>query len=116
MRVLDSYFIEKFLPAVARIKQDNYKSILKPFKQCTTTWQDVDVSSDGKNIFFFPTELTRSSCSPSEKARGIVRSWNNAHLASHLEPVIAELFRIAGTYQRQLAEDEEVSESMYVMF
>ena len=116
-------FAKRFLPAIAELKGAGYRPLVAPCEldeSGGSMWRDVSASDDDSSIFFFPAELIERESSASARARGIVSSWRDAALAECLQPVVAALLEVEAKRQRrsssQLSEDQQVSDSIYVMF
>ena len=93
---------------------------MAPFRSGASMWRDASASDDSKAIFFFPEELIETGSSASERAQGIVSSWRDAALAECLQPVVAALLEVEARHQHRsrsvVTEDQQVSDSIYVMF
>jgi len=112
---LQRVFRDRFLPAVAELKRGAYRPLVRPFRQDQSTWQEVSPADDSPSIFSLPG-APGGEWSPADRARGIVRFWRDQNLGRALEPVVTELFDVLARHRPQMLEDEEVSDTMYVMF
>jgi len=115
-KTLMGLFETQFLPAVHEAKKAGLVSLVKPFKEESSTFLPGPAFDNPKTFFEFPKELEDPDCSPTTVAASITACWYNQELGKRMTPVLASLLELAEKSGDNLASEEEVSESMYVLF
>ena len=111
-------FDEEFLPLVSTLDMQKFKHLIsKPFgKNNESLWEDFQGPSSVDMIFKYPAALLCADAGEDELAKAITSQWSDKELGLKLENIVSTLIRIGRKYAKVQKQDEEVSESMYVMF
>ena len=97
LRDLRKIFQKRFLPLSVALREQGAVRVDTTFRQTATEWAEIDGGSSTKQIFEYPASLLET----------VPRS---------LRPLLEELIEIGRRYPAEEALEEEVSESVYVMF
>jgi carbamoyltransferase len=116
LRRLKKLFGHKFLPLAEALGQQGAVLVEGKFRESASEWSPLDDSMPIKDIFEFPPELDSSEPDPARFAAALVRNWTEGPARKALEPLVEELVRLGLRYPAKEALEEEVSESVYVMF
>jgi hypothetical protein len=86
------------------------------FRRVPSTWKSLDHSQPIQKIFEFPKGLDTLKPEPEQFAEALTRYWAPGPAADALKPLLNELVQLGLRYPAENALEEEVSESVYVMF
>ncbi len=114
---LTKLFEREFWPAAEKLKAQGAVRVRAGKNGgAASTWADAGEPADLKPCFEVAASLNSEDPDPRQFAADLTRGWHGAEAARALEPVVAKLIK-AGLEHPVTAElDEQVSESVYVMF
>lgn len=114
---LQGLFFERFLPTAARIATSGDVRISRELTNAPTTWRDLNEPDDKRPIFEIPAELDASRpTGPGDMARAITSNWNPRFAAASLMSVVSEVLALGEEYRTSGELEEDVGDSVYVMF
>ncbi|MEQ8277484.1 MAG: carbamoyltransferase N-terminal domain-containing protein [Deltaproteobacteria bacterium] len=114
---LQAVFFERFLPTAARIATSGDVRISKALTNAPSTWRDLNEPDDKRPIFEIPSELAAASTAgPGDMARAITSNWNPRFAAASLMSIVSEVLALGEEYRTSGELEEEVGDSVYVMF
>ncbi len=79
-------------------------------------WEDAKEPADRKPLFELGREALSEEPDPVKFADELTANWLSPEAASVLKPTVTKLIRIGLKNQVEVEIDEQVSESVYVMF
>ena len=113
---LHAFYASVFLPIAAALRNRHAVQVSTTFQRVPTTWVDYALEQSPRAIFSIPPELDTPKPDPERMAEAITRFWTPGIATETLRPVLVKLLEI-GRYFPQSAElNEEVADSMYVMY
>jgi carbamoyltransferase len=112
---LAKMFDRDFLP-VAEVFRNNGVRISTNLKRAVTTWVDHPAEQTPKAIFEIPPELDGHSDDPEKIAAAVIRYWSAAHGSDKLQILLMKILGLGLKYPPANSPEEEVSQSVYVMF
>ena len=114
---LQTIFSEHFLPTAGRLTDSGDVRVTEAFDKSPSTWRDVHEPKDKRSIFEIPSELDASrDVGPGDMARAITAIWSPRFAAASLMSVVSEVLAAGEAYRDTSELDEEVGDSVYVMF
>jgi len=117
MAEVAALFKQKFLPVAERLAAEHTLRIPKVRERSASLWRNHTPTLDVKAMFEIPKALDASTAlDPEEAARAIVRDWSPNAAASALEAVVVDVLRLGKVYRASSELEEEVGDSVYVMF
>jgi carbamoyltransferase len=81
-----------------------------------STWDEYRGADAPKQVFEVPHELDGDGADPDAWVDALTRSWVARDAVEELRPILRELLRLGRRFPAQSSLEEEVSETMYVMF
>ncbi|HEY7650916.1 MAG TPA: carbamoyltransferase N-terminal domain-containing protein [Methylomirabilota bacterium] len=112
---LRQIYARTFRPAAERIRSNGYVPMRLPFKRRTSLWDDFSSPQTRAAIFSIPTDIADFK-DPARAARAITSFWSPGEVTDALRPVVERLLAAGSRQRPDQIPEEEVSESMYVMF
>ena len=79
-------------------------------------WEDSNEPADRKTLFELGREALSEEPDPQRFADELTANWLGREGAAVLKPAVTKLIRIGLKHQVEVEIDEQVSESVYVMF
>jgi carbamoyltransferase len=116
LRALKRLFRQSFLPVADALQKQGAILVDLTFRRVPSTWKSLDHSQPIQKIFEFPKELDTLNPAPEQFAEALSRYWAPGPAADALRPLLTELVQLGLRYPADDALEEEVSESVYVMF
>ena len=113
---LERLFDREFWPAAERLNAKGGVLVAEKFSGKATTWVDADEPSDLRSLFELPAALRDENPDPEEFATELTKPWHGRQAAELLRPVLARLIRVGLDHPVDVELEEQVSESVYVMF
>jgi len=113
---LTRLFDEEFWPAAERLAAKGGVLVSEKFGNKATTWVDANEPSDLRSLFDLPAALSAEDPDPLEFAAELTKPWHGREAAQTLKPVLAHLIRVGLDHPVDVELEEQVSESVYVMF
>ena len=109
-------FDKDFWPAAQKLKASGHVRITEEFRKTPTMWEDTKEPADRKPLFELGREALSEEPDPVKFADELTANWLSPEAATVLKPAVAKLIRIGLKHQVEVEIDEQVSESVYVMF
>ncbi|MGB7542696.1 MAG: carbamoyltransferase C-terminal domain-containing protein, partial [Burkholderiales bacterium] len=113
---LKRLFDREFWPVAERLAAKGGVLVSEHVGKKETTWMDVNEPKDLRTLFGLPTALREENPDPSEFATQLTKPWHGREAAQALGPVLAHLIRAGLDHPVDAELEEQVSESVYVMF
>jgi len=79
-------------------------------------WEDANEPADRKPLFELGEQALSEDPDPAKFADELTANWLSPEAARVLKPAVTKLIRIGLRNQVEVEIDEQVSESVYVMF
>ena len=110
---LNAIWSQQFLPAVRRIGAagDDAAGDVG-----NSAWVNHSSPADVRRIFEYPAAMLAKESTPNELAAAVTSGWSDKALAREMKPVVADLLELGLRHRRNAELDEEVPDSIYVMF
>lgn len=115
IRGLRRIFNDSFLPVSKKLLETGMVHVDTVFRGTPSTWREFNGAGIAHDIFEFPAELHMAQPEASKFADALLRQWT-PEAAQALRPLVEELVVLGLQYPPKEALEEEVSESVYVMF
>jgi carbamoyltransferase len=112
---LRAIYTSTFSPVAHTLRSNGYRPMVGKFRQRSTMWQDCTEEQSPDNIFSIPKELDPCS-DPKEMARAITKFWSPGKTTESLRPILESILTAAARFRSDDHLEEEVPESIYVMF
>jgi carbamoyltransferase len=116
VRCLKKLFWQRFVPIATSLQQQHAVLVNRAFRRSASEWTALDELGGVKNLFEFPDALDSSTPDPERFARTLVEGWRDGPASRALQPLVQELVKLGLQYPAKEALEENVSESVYVMF
>jgi len=116
VRSLKKLFWQRFVPVAVALQKQQAILVQREFRHSASEWQEIRESSSGKKLFEFPQALDCSTPNPKRFADALMESWTDGAARAALYPLVEELVELGIEYPPSEALEEDVSESVYVMF
>ncbi len=116
LRNLERVFRRDFLPLAHRLQARRAVLVTATFQRIPSTWCNFDSSRPSKRVFEFPAELDTAKPDPEAFAEAMLQYWSPGPATDALRPLLRKLIKIGLRYPPKKALEEEISESVYVMF
>jgi carbamoyltransferase len=113
---LSQVFDKDFWPAAQMLKASGQVRISEEFRKTKTMWEDSNEPADRKPLFELGQEALSQEPDPVRFADELTANWLSPEAATVLKPAVTKLIRIGLKHQVEVEIDEQVSESVYVMF
>lgn len=116
VRSLKKLFWQRFVPIATSLQREDAVLVRLVFRRSASEWTVVNEPQAAKNLFEFPDAL--HSLTPDSKhfASTLMRGWTDGPACRALQPLVQELVQLGLQYPAKEALEENVSESVYVMF
>jgi carbamoyltransferase len=114
LKELSALFYKEFWPAAEKLKASGHVHVKEEFRKAPTMWEDACEPADLKPVFELGKALQTED--PNEFADVLTNAWLHREGAAMLKPVLAKLVKAGLKHQVSVELDEQVSESVYVMF
>jgi len=116
IRNLKKMFWQRFVPIAASLQQQRAVLVNRAFRHRASEWEEIDESRGVKNLFEFPDALDSSTPNSERFAGALMEGWTDGPARGALQPLVQELVELGLQYPPNEALEEDVSESLYVMF
>jgi len=113
---LQQAFDSDFWPAAETLKANGGVRITEEFRKTPTMWEDANEPIDRKPLFELGEQALSEEPDSVKFADELTANWLSPEAASVLKPVVVKLIKIGLKNQVEVEIDEQVSESVYVMF
>ena len=109
-------FDEQFIPLAARLRQQDTTALCLKFRKTGSMWTSIDASRAPRRCFEIPAALSGDDSDPDAFAAALISSWDTIPSDPGLHLLLRSLIALGRRYPPQGSLEEEVSESVYVMF
>jgi len=109
-------FDQEFWPAAQMLKANGHVRVKPEFHRSPTTWEDAGEPEELKSIFELDQAMESDHPDPKAFATALTRAWLCNDGAATLQPALTKLVKIGLKHQLTVELEEQVSESVYVMF
>lgn len=116
LRELKTLFKEDFLPLVRELKGKNRVLVNVDFSQAPSMWTPLRETLSVKEWFEIPLELDVPNPDPVKLADVLMKFWVPGPATEAARPLLIKLLELGLRFPAQDALEEQVSESVYVMF
>jgi carbamoyltransferase len=116
IKALRRIYAKEFLPIALSLRDHRMVQVSMAFERVPSTWENFTADQSPQAIFSIPDGIDSPSPDPEEMAESITRFWNPGSATAVLRPVIVSLCKLADEFPAKGALEEEVPESIYVMF
>jgi hypothetical protein len=116
MQQLELLFVKEFWPAASAMRAKCWVRVKEERRNVPSTWEDANEPEDLKPVFELGRALVQEKPSPSQFAADLTKPWLNQQVAEVLQPVLARLIKAGLEHPVSVELQEQVSESVYVMF
>ncbi len=113
---LGKLFDREFWPAAQALQKAGQVMVKEHPGGTDSTWVDVNEPADMRSSFEVAASLNSEEPDPKEFAADLTKMWHGRPAAAALEPVVAKLIKAGLEHQVTAELEEQVSESVYVMF
>jgi carbamoyltransferase len=107
---------QEFQPVAALFKNSRLVRIPSTFEGLPSTWQEVTADQSPNKLFALPDVMDTAGPDVERLARAIADEWSPGQITEALWPVLVSLLRLGGQFAGTETLEEDVSESVYVMF
>jgi carbamoyltransferase len=112
---LRQIFRRSFLPIAQKLRQAGAVRMERAFRRVPSNWHECEWNGATQAIFEYPGALDLADPDARAFTESMLRQWDLG-AAQTLRPVIQEIVALGLKYPSEGALEEEVSESVYVMF
>ena len=116
LQELSQAFDSDFWPAAEKLKAGGGVRITEEFRKTPTMWEDANEPADRKPLFELGAQALSEDPDPAKFADELTANWLSPEAATVLKPTVVKLIKIGLKNQVEVEIDEQVSESVYVMF
>ena len=116
MKRLRQIYQQQFVPIALALAGKRFSRISLAWTRGVTNWSDVIGDQSPKAIFSIPAGMDSSSPNADIMARAISESWTAGPVTDVLQPVLVNLLKLGQEYVTTETLEEDVSDSVYVMF
>ncbi len=116
LAALRGIWARDFLPAAESLRGRGLVRVGTQLRKTATTWEDVGVPETREAIFAVPADADAARPDPERMAAALVRSWTPGPATDALRPVLVRLIRLGLRFPPRGAFEEEVPDSIYVLF
>ena len=113
---LSEVFDKEFWPAAEKLKASGQAANHGRVPDAPTMWEDANDPADRKPLFELGREALSEDPDPVKFADELTANWLGPEVAAVLKPAVTKLIRNGLKHQVEVEIDEQVSESVYVMF
>jgi carbamoyltransferase len=108
-------YSQTFHPVAQRIRSNGYTPMRSDFKLRATLWDDFPSEQTREAIFSIPADIADFK-DAGKAATAITSFWSPGEVTDALQPVVEQLLAAGARHPCDQIPEEEVSESLYVMF
>ena len=111
---LSRLFRQQYLPLAKQLQQQQALHFTTEFRRVASCWRDYEKPS--ADVFTIPEGLAADKASAEQMAQAIVQSWQAGAATDAFRPLLLKLLKLHTFDPTKIVTDEEVPESVYVMF
>lgn len=116
IKALSRIYANDFLPIASSLREQNMVQGSTAFGRVQSTWEDFTNDQSPQAIFHIPGAIDTPNPDPEKMAESIIRFWNGGPATHALRPTLVSLIKLGQKFPRNGELEEEVPESIYVMF
>lgn len=116
LQELSHIFEEDFVKIAADLRMKDRLRIKTALQRTASTWVDLPLPEAVDNTFLIPAELDRGIQRAEVTVDAMLQFWRQDDACEALRPVLVKLVRLGAQYLATEALEEEVPQSIYVMF
>jgi carbamoyltransferase len=109
---------EEFLPVSAMLQNQDTVQVSTRFQGAsrTTTWLDYSSEQSPQAIFAIPPALDVATPNPQQMAEAISSFWTPGAATDALKPILVRLLEVGQRFPHSEELEEQVSDSVYIMY
>jgi carbamoyltransferase len=115
-KALREVYTRVFAATAERLRRGGQLKLTTDLQRRPTMWVDCAASESPREVFAIPSALDDPTPEPEQMAEAITRFWTPGAATDAFKPVVASLLALGRRFPRGETLNEEVSESIYVMF
>ncbi len=116
MKKLMELFQEQFIPLAERLKGQCATGVCLNFRKTSSMWTAIDASRAPRGCFEIPAALAGGDADVDSFTDALMSSWDTAPSDPAVRELLRSLIALGRRYPPAGPLEEEVSESIYVMF
>jgi carbamoyltransferase len=118
IEALRKIHVEEFLPIAAALQNQDGVQVSSKFQGITrpTTWVDYSSEQSPQAVFSIPPDLDTPVPDLQKMAAAITHFWTPGVVTDSLRPVLVKLLALGQRFPKTEKLEEQVSESIYVMY
>jgi carbamoyltransferase len=116
IKALRRIYAKEFLPIASSLRDRRMVQVSTAFERVPSTWENFTADQSPQATFTIPHGIDSTSSDPEEMADSIMQFWTPRFGTVALRPVLVSLIKLADEFPAEGALEEEVPESIYVMF
>jgi len=116
VKALRAVYTREFAGTAERLRREGHLRLSTQLQQRTTMWVDQAESESPRDVFTIPAVLDTPTPEPESMAEAVTRFWASGAATDALAPVVVTLLALGRRFPAGETFNEEVSESIYVMF
>lgn len=116
LSALRKLYVRDFLPVWEQLGEEATRRILANGQGRSSMWEDMTRDQTPKTLYAIPHAMDTPAPNPDLMAQALTDSWSPGPVTDALRPVITQLIRLGLRCPASEELDEEVSDSVYVMF
>jgi len=116
IRDLQRIYENEFLPLSKELQAKSAVLVDPAFRRVPSTWTQYTQPAAAKDVFKIPVELDSPDPVPDKFADAMLEYWQPGPATSALRPVLTKLIALGLRYPPAGALEEDIPESIYVMF
>ena len=109
-------YAREFVPAALSLGDRRFLRIFSPVKGVCSTWTDFTADQSPKAVFSIPEGIDTVNPNAEIMAQSITEAWSPGPVTDALRPVLVSLIKLGQRFPATEALEEDVSDSVYVMF
>lgn len=113
---LSRIYAQEFVPAALALGGNRFQRIYSPEKGAGSTWIDFTADQSPKKVFTIPAGIDSPSPISEIMTQAITEYWSPGPVTDALRPVLVSLIKLGQQFPASEALEEDVPQSIYVMF
>jgi carbamoyltransferase len=115
VQALTRVYQEQFLPVAEALRADGQARFDTAFQRRATMWEDTPAAGLDK-IFGIPPQWDAAEADPAQIAAAVAEFWKPGAASEQLQPILQRLLEVAREFPEAEFKEEQVSDSVYVMY
>ena len=116
VKALRKLYAKEFLPIASSLRNQKMVGVSTAFDRVPSTWENFTADQSPEAVFSIPAAIDSSNLDPEKMAESITRFWTPGPATAALRPALVKLIKLAHEFPTEGALEQEVPESIYVMF